>query len=54
MNKTWLILLVAGVGVAALFMLIAVAAFVFFPQIQQFDDAAQGPGLGLRSRSRQP
>ena len=53
MSKTWLVLLVAGVVVVALFMLIAVAAFLFFPQIQQSDDAAEGPGLGLRSRSHE-
>ena len=45
MSKTWLILLVAGVVVVALFMLIAVAAFVFFPQIQQSMMPPQGPVL---------
>ena len=45
MNKTWLILLVAGVVVVALFMLIAVAAFLFFPQIQQSMMQPKGPVL---------
>jgi preprotein translocase subunit SecD len=45
MSKTWLILLVAGVVVVALFMLIAVAAFVFFPQIQQSMMQPKGPVL---------
>ncbi len=45
MSKTWLIVLVAGIVVVALFMLIAVAAFVFFPQIQQSMMQPKGPVL---------
>ncbi len=45
MNKTWLILLIAGVVLVALFMLAAVGAFVFLPQIRDAMTQPQGPVL---------
>ncbi len=45
MNKTWLILLIVGVVIAALFMLAAVAAFLFLPQIHDSLMRPEGPVL---------
>jgi SecD/SecF fusion protein len=45
MNKTWLILLVAGVVLVGLFLLTAVAAFLFFPQIRDAMAEPQGDVL---------
>jgi preprotein translocase subunit SecD len=45
MHKTWLILLIAGVIVVALFMLTAVAAFLFLPIIGDAMAQPQGPVL---------
>ena len=54
MSKTWLILLIVGVVLMALFIVAAVAAFLFLPANPRLDGAAAGTGPGLRGRSRQP
>ncbi len=45
MSKTWVILLVAGVVLIGLFMLAAVAAFVFLPQLGDLMTQPKGPVL---------
>jgi SecD/SecF fusion protein len=45
MNKTWAILLAVGVVLVALFMLTAVAAFVFLPQLGDLMTQPKGPVL---------
>jgi preprotein translocase subunit SecD len=45
MSKTWLILLIVGVVLVGLFMAVAVAVFLFFPQIRDAMTEPQGPVL---------
>jgi preprotein translocase subunit SecD len=45
MNKTWLILLVVGVVLIGLFLLAAVASFVFLPQLGDLMTQPKGPVL---------
>jgi SecD/SecF fusion protein len=45
MNKTWLILVIAGIVLVGLFILTAAAAFLFFPQIRDSMTHPQGPVL---------